>query len=168
MPLRPKKYIRLNLRETTLRCLSSDSSSNCQLKILNFLASFLKGESLRQIMFSQKIDKISALVKRLSEIENMIWPNLKSTHFSQSVIKKTLRPLSEKIRLDLTQFGGDTYSESKWEPDALGTYFLWFIFHVLAENIVKTSQELRMLSTVTLNCQITKIVMVSGSQLSEL
>ena len=33
---------------------------------------------------------------------------------------------------------------------------------------VKTSQELRMLSNVTLNCQVTKIVMNSGSQLSEL
>ena len=32
----------------------------------------------------------------------------------------------------------------------------------------ETSQELRMLSSVTINCQITKIVMVSGSQLSEL
>ena len=32
----------------------------------------------------------------------------------------------------------------------------------------KTSQKLRMLSIVTLNCQITKIVMNSGSQLSEL
>ena len=33
---------------------------------------------------------------------------------------------------------------------------------------LKTSQELRMLSSVTINCQITKIVMNSGSQLSEL
>ena len=32
--------------------------------------------------------------------------------------------------------------------------------------IFKTSQELRMLSSVTLNCQVTKIVMNSGSQLS--
>ena len=32
----------------------------------------------------------------------------------------------------------------------------------------QTSQELRMLSSVTLNCQATKIVMNSGSQLSEL
>ena len=33
---------------------------------------------------------------------------------------------------------------------------------------MKTSQELRMLSSVTINCQTTKIVMNSGSQLSEL
>ena len=32
---------------------------------------------------------------------------------------------------------------------------------------MKTSQELRMLSSVTLNCLITKIVLNSGSQLSE-
>ena len=31
----------------------------------------------------------------------------------------------------------------------------------------QTSQKLRMLSSVTINCQITKIVMNSGSQLSE-
>ena len=36
------------------------------------------------------------------------------------------------------------------------------------ENSPKTSQELRMLSSVTLNCQVTKIVINSGSQLSEL
>ena len=33
---------------------------------------------------------------------------------------------------------------------------------------IKTSQELRMLSSVTINCQVTKIVMNSGSQLLEL
>ena len=32
----------------------------------------------------------------------------------------------------------------------------------------ETSQELRKLSSVTINCQVTKIVMNSGSQLSEL
>ena len=40
------------------------------------------------------------------------------------------------------------------------------IFH--RDALIKTSQELRMLSSVTLNCQVTKIVMDSGSQLSEL
>ena len=35
-------------------------------------------------------------------------------------------------------------------------------------NLKKTLQELRMLSSVTINCQITKIVMNSGSQLSVL
>ena len=38
----------------------------------------------------------------------------------------------------------------------------------LREGFHKTSQELRMLSSVTINCQVTKIVMNSGSQLSEL
>ena len=33
---------------------------------------------------------------------------------------------------------------------------------------METSQELRMLSSVTLNCQVKKIVMTSGSQLSEI
>ena len=35
-------------------------------------------------------------------------------------------------------------------------------------DINKTLQDLRMLSSVTINCQVTKIVMNSGSQLSEL
>ena len=35
-------------------------------------------------------------------------------------------------------------------------------------SLKKTSQELRMLSNVTLNCQVAKIVINSGSQLSEL
>ena len=35
-------------------------------------------------------------------------------------------------------------------------------------SIKQTSQELRMLSSVTLHCQVTKIVMNSGSQLSQL
>ena len=38
-------------------------------------------------------------------------------------------------------------------------------FHL---TLSKTSQELRMLSTVTHDCQVTKIVMNSGNQLSEL
>ena len=42
--------------------------------------------------------------------------------------------------------------------------------HTVLETPVcnKTSQELRMLSSVTINCQVTKFVLVSGSQLSEL
>ena len=36
------------------------------------------------------------------------------------------------------------------------------------QGCIKTSQELRMLSSVTINCQVTNIVMNSGSQLSEL
>ena len=44
----------------------------------------------------------------------------------------------------------------------------WLVEKGKWERILKTSQELRMLSSVTINCQITKIVMNSGSQLSEL
>ena len=40
--------------------------------------------------------------------------------------------------------------------------------HLFNQIFIKTSQELRMLSSVTINCQVTKIVMNSGSQLSEL
>ena len=39
---------------------------------------------------------------------------------------------------------------------------------IIGFRMFKTSQELRMLSSVTINCQVTKIVMNSGSQLSEL
>ena len=37
-----------------------------------------------------------------------------------------------------------------------------------AKIIIKTSQELQMLSSVTLHCQVTKIILNAGSQLSEL
>ena len=46
-----------------------------------------------------------------------------------------------------------------------GVWEKWYTDEV---SQAKTSQELRMLSSVTINCQITKIVMNSGSQLSEL
>ena len=42
------------------------------------------------------------------------------------------------------------------------------VYIQINEECAKTSQELRMLSSVTINCQVTKIVMNSGSQLSEL
>ena len=45
----------------------------------------------------------------------------------------------------------------------------WAVYYLpLKGDLLKTSQELRMLSSVTINSQITKIVMNSGSQLSEL
>ena len=51
-------------------------------------------------------------------------------------------------------------------------YQVWVPYILYIYNITmlqsKTSQELRMLSNVTLNCQVAKIVMNSGSQLSEL
>ena len=47
-------------------------------------------------------------------------------------------------------------------------FFLTKVELGLGESYIQTSQELRMLSSVTINCQITKIVMNSGSQLSEL
>ena len=46
--------------------------------------------------------------------------------------------------------------------------YLYGFLRQISEKRKKTSQELRMLSSVTINCQITKIVMNSGSRLSEL
>ena len=40
------------------------------------------------------------------------------------------------------------------------------VFH--KGHLKETSQELRMLSSATINCQVTKIVMIQGSQLSVL
>ena len=42
------------------------------------------------------------------------------------------------------------------------------IWIFICQHTKKTSQELRMLSSVTINCQVTKIVMNPGSQLSVL
>ena len=44
----------------------------------------------------------------------------------------------------------------------------YFDLDLQLNQLFKTLQELRMLSSVTIDCQITKIVMNSGSQLSEL
>ena len=44
----------------------------------------------------------------------------------------------------------------------------WSQYFQKRRRMFQTSQELRMLSSVTINCQITKIVMNSGYQLSEL
>ena len=57
----------------------------------------------------------------------------------------------------------NTKTISLWEDFLKGT-----ILETLIRENKKTSHELRMLSSVTLNCQATKIVMNSGSQLSEL
>ena len=46
--------------------------------------------------------------------------------------------------------------------------YLLMILMGYKEQHMKTLQELRMLFSVTLDCQVTKIVMNSGSQLSEL
>ena len=48
--------------------------------------------------------------------------------------------------------------------------FLWGAHNEVSreQQWIKTSQELQMLSSVTINCQVTIIVMNSGSQLSEL
>ena len=64
----------------------------------------------------------------------------------------------------------------KWLLGMAGQLFLWGevdLCHIVVSRLVwskhlQTSQELRLLSSVTINCQITKIVMNSGSQLSEL
>ena len=57
-------------------------------------------------------------------------------------------------------------------PDGPGHERGWTGFELITYNIVgdndKTSQELRMLSSVTINCQVAKIVMKPGSQLSVL
>ena len=45
---------------------------------------------------------------------------------------------------------------------------LCVFFITILDTSQKTLQELRLLSSVTINCQVTKIVMNSGSQLSEL
>ena len=48
---------------------------------------------------------------------------------------------------------------SLFENSYLSLYLYLYLY------LEKTSQELRMLSSVTLDCQVTKIVMNSGSQL---
>ena len=61
---------------------------------------------------------------------------------------------------------GNEIFKSFWTPPRISfpypaIYWWW-------GSLKETSQELRMLSSVTIDCQITKIAMDSGSQLSEL
>ena len=67
-------------------------------------------------------------------------------------------------RKNLEFFLGGFKKNGIKEEMSLKMYALKDVFRVGK----KTLQELRMLSNVTLNCQVTKIVMNSGSQLSEL
>ena len=64
------------------------------------------------------------------------------------------------------------FDEDERERRVLGLIWKFTIVKSIASVLpciyLKTSQELRMLSNVTLNCQVAKIVMNSGSQLSEL
>ena len=66
-------------------------------------------------------------------------------------------PCLRKVDLSLIPRTVRCFFSQPWPPSKIWSWC-----------ILKTSQELRMLSSVTINCQITKIVMNSGSQLSEL
>ena len=54
-----------------------------------------------------------------------------------------------------------------WSKHHLSPFRSTYRFHT-HKKCYKTSQELRMLSSVTINCQVTKILMNPGSQLSVL
>ena len=62
------------------------------------------------------------------------------------------------------------FKERKKEKEMLNFKKILRCYKCIAKHCqtYKTLQELRMLSSVTLNCQVTKIVIDSGSQLSEL
>ena len=96
-------------------------------------------------------------------------------------------PASSKFwrKWELSHFGGNRKHKKRWRWWILVVYApetqrvmqfrkltkCWLCTlckHDNAHIIYKTSQELRILSSVTLNCQVTKIVMKSGSQLSEI
>ena len=91
------------------------------------------------------------------------WPLSSVTHVEMLVCK--WMP-SGNSRLDTKlAFTKQTFSLSP----LFGWVYLCSTFcHSISEEADKTSQELRMLSSVAINCQVTKIVMNSGSQLSEL
>ena len=94
-------------------------------------------------------------------------------------------PASSKFwrKWELSHFGGNRKHKKRWRWWILVVYApetqrvmqfrkltkCWLCTlckHDNAHIIYKTSQELRILSSVTLNCQVTKIVMKSGSQFS--
>ena len=65
------------------------------------------------------------------------------------------------FQLDSASVPNSRGTRSRHGKALTGTHELEKIFN----GFLKTSQELRMLSSVTINCQVTKIVMNSGSQL---
>ena len=85
------------------------------------------------------------------------------TRIFVALIKKVLKRLSDLQTGSILPFrfldgwGGGRWGRGVQERFGKIPYFFQ-----------QTSQELRMLSSVTLNCQVTKILMDSGSQLSEL
>ena len=79
---------------------------------------------------------------------NKKWPK----KMSQKSVKKVTQKVSQKM---------------SWTSQLQSLWYRCYCA-ILAGFLYKTSQELWMLSSVTINCQITKIVMNSGSQLSEL
>ena len=67
-------------------------------------------------------------------------------------------------------FAQNLFNLKSFEKNSVKQLLIYQFFEreKINSKMYKTSQELRMLSSVTINCQITKIVMNSGSQLSEL
>ena len=68
----------------------------------------------------------------------------------------TTLDLLPELEVKEPEYGSSVYSPQLWTGN------------IDKSQISKISQELRMLSSVTINCQVTKIVMNSGSQLSVL
>ena len=110
----------------------------------------------------------------------------------QTILWKIFRNLDNPRTFDIWD---TVYNSDIWEPEFMTIFVVWQLIVTLdsirnscdvlllgelffptwkvvlgaySDRFRKTSQELRMLSSVTINCQITKIVMNSGSQLSEL
>ena len=79
------------------------------------------------------------------------------------------KPKNVEFRAFLDPSGQNQLTTLHYHPK----YEIWTIEKKLVNNpfnlmLSQTSQELRMLSSVTINCQVTKIVMKPGSQLSVL
>ena len=85
---------------------------------------------------------------------------MKNTLSENELLENTL---SENTFLETTLSENTLF---RFHSPALQVFFVKKC-HII-HHVCKTLQELRMLSNVTLNCQVTKIVMNSGSQLSEL
>ena len=93
-------------------------------------------------------------------MEAAIQPSAKGcSHLHRKLGKRFVKPTTRYWLFEVGQL--DAWFDRK-SPDMI------FVTSSTGSASVKTSQELRMLSSVTINCHVTKIVMNSGSQLSVL
>ena len=122
---------------------------------------YVTAKNVRHLYFCQTEIKF-----KNQKIDSVLLYSTQEIYFQQS----RLDSHEMKAALDLICRLISGISSSLFQMALVGTKIMHFFLQEfsLCESMKKKSQELPMLSNVTLNCQVAKIVMNSGSQSSEL